>query len=259
MIKKKRRAWLPLRKRHRSGVSGFFILLGVTASLLVASFVLQRSFEPRRSISEPLPTSPDLDALLPAGATKTAEPLVLHDLPQPSYAVGYTGAQGPALALIVWDRDTNRYVLGSSVVLASTGGAIGGVKKLELQPLGSGATSVILVQGPSAENRDGVFVAARDGRTLRLVALSNEADMASSAFFARGTSARHSDDLVFQDLDADGRLEAVSSSKDMAADGSVTASHVAVYRWVDGWLLYDKELSWAVGVSAEIFPEPQTR
>lgn len=253
--KKRRQSWFPLKKRHSSSISGFFILLGVTATALILSIILQRTLQSRLSIVEDA-SSPDFSALLPEGGTKTSEPLALQEYPQPSYVVGYSGVTGPALALVVWDRDSNKYVLGSSVTLASSEGALGGVTAVEAQPLGSGATTLVLASGPSGAYTQGVFAVVREGRTLRLASMSDAQSRAKPAFFLKGASVRHAEELSFQDLDADGRLETVTTGKELAADGSATSTDAAVYRWVDGWLLYDKDLSWALTVSNDIFPEP---
>ncbi len=256
MIKtKKRRSWFPLKRRHSSGVSGFFVLLGVTATVLVLSFVLQRTLQQRESIVEDAST-PDFAALLPGGSTMTTEPLALAEYPQPSYVLGYSGETGPALALVVWDRDNSKYVLGSSVTLASADGALGGVTSVEAQPLGSGAVTLVLASGPAGAYAQGVFAAVREGSVLRLASMSDAQSRAKPAYFLKGASARHAEELAFQDLDADGRLEAVATSKELGDDGAAKSSAAAVYRWVDGWLLYDKDLSWALTVSNDVFPEP---
>jgi hypothetical protein len=258
-MNKRRRAFFPLKKRHASNVSGFFVLLGLTATLLVLSIVIQRSLEPRQSFIEPLPDVPDLNVLLPAGAIRTAGPLALQDLPQESYVLGYTGENGPSLALIVWNRESGKYALGSSVLLASSSGAIGGVTSLSLQALGSGATSVILAEGPAGAYTQGAYLVVREGKTLRLAALSDAQGVAKPAFFLRGASVRQSEELSFEDLNGDGRLETIAVSKSFGDDGSTTQSAASVYRWTDGWLLYDKDMSWALTVSQDIFPEPEAK
>lgn len=236
-----------MRAKLRQGSSPlFFAGVGIVGSLLVVAVLLQQTVPLRHSFAEPLPR-PSFADVLPAGSGVSDVVLEIPDVPQHSYLFGYMQSGETSVGMLTWDKDKNVYKFGSSPKLADAGN----ITRIALQPLGNGGTSVIL-----AESATGTFVLRRQGSAVQLVSMRDAQGNEKPAFFLRSISAKHANMLTFEDVNADGGLEAIEASKVLGPKNVCLSEIDSVYRMQDGQLVYDKDLSWAVTTSRGLFPTP---
>ena len=244
---------VPKRKRQLKLGPAFFVLIGVVGSLFLATIVFQQTRMARSSFVEPSPL-PSFAMFLPQGAVLSDAVLEIPDLPQPSYLFGYAQDGAARVGFLTWNKDRNQYLFSASPKLLSDDMKIEMVTRLSTQSLGESGTSIILAEGPLTDGAMGVFVLLRQGNDLRFVSAVGPQGIAQPAFFIRSTEAKHVDELRFEDVNADGRLEAVAVRKVLRKN--VVLSEIdSIYRWQDGQLVYDKDLSWAITTSKSLFPE----
>ena len=236
-------------------LSPFFGLFGVVASLFLVVVVLQQTVPPRNSFVEPLPP-PSFTTFLPSGATVSDAVLALPDAPQRSYIFGYGFDDENWIGVVVWDKVGGRYVFGAPLKLAATDTKITSVLHIVTQPLGNAGASVILVDGPVDDTTTGIFILKRQGNSVRFVTMIDPQGNTKPAIFLRGISKNHADEVVFEDTNSDGTIEAVRANKTLGAKNACIAETDEVYQWRDDRFVYDKNLSWAVTTSRSLFPEP---
>ncbi|MEY4745168.1 MAG: hypothetical protein RL272_1113 [Candidatus Parcubacteria bacterium] len=251
--------WKRKKKKQLVLTPSFIVAVGLVVTALIAAFILQRTMPQRESVAERLPP-PEFANLLPAGAEAAAGgALEIPELPQSAYAVGYKAQNGDiAVALIVWDKQTNRYRVSSTQSLVVDGARLESVPTLSLLMLGRGAPLAILAKGSAGAYTDGEFVLMRQGDQLRFIAKLDENGNAGIAFFLSGASVRHSEQVDFGDVSGDGVKEAVVTSSQTDARG-VKRDAVFVYALKDNVFAYDRELSWTLTMSKRVFPEPPVR
>ena len=236
-------------------LSPFFGLFGVVASLFLVVVVLQQTVPPRNSFVEPL-QRPSFATFLPSGATVSDAVLTLPDAPQRSYIFGYALDDENWIGVVVWDKVGGRYVFGLPLKLAATDAKIASVLHIVTQPLGNAGASVILVDGSVDDTTTGIFIVKRQGNSVRLVTMTENRGDTKAAFFLRGVSKNHADDVMFEDTNSDGAIEVVRVNKTLSAKNVCIAESDEVYQWQDARFVYDKNLSWAVTTSRSLFPEP---
>ncbi len=244
---------VPKRKRQLKLGPAFFVLIGVVGSFFLAIIVFQQT-RIERSSSVELSPLPSFATFLPEGAALSDAVLQIPDLPQPSYFFGYAQDGSARVGLVTWNKNHNQYVFGASPKLLSDDMKMEMVTRLSTQSLGDAGTSIILAEGPLTDGVTGVFVLLRQGNDLHFVSAVGSQGIARPAFFIRSTEAKHVDELRFEDVNADGRLEAVAVSK-ILRKNVVLSEMDSIYRWQDGQLVYDKDLSWAITTSKSLFPE----
>lgn len=244
------------RKRRAPLAPSFIVAIGLAATVLIFAFVLQRTLPRRDTVAERLPP-PDFAGLLPPGAEAGAGgALELSDLPQSSYVVGYKAADGTiSVALITWERRSNKYRVSSTLPLATGDARLESVPTLDAVALGRGAPVAVLAKGSAGAYTDGVFVLVRQGDALSYVAKRDASGNAGVAFFLSGASVRHGEEIDFGDVDGDGKKEAVATASDTDEHG-VRRRTVSVYVLRDNFFNYDQELSRILTLSRSVFPEP---
>lgn len=252
-------------KRARVDASALFMAGGIVASLLLLVLVLQQVVPTGRAIIETLP-APEFAAFVPAGAIATGATLELPDLPQPAYVVAYSMNGVAGLALVEWDRDAAKYALGGTLTLdVSPTYRLVYVDEITLELMGTGEQIIAvhghnvwqILGGPATEIR-GMFLVARGANGLAIVRTESPDSGRSDlpAYYGRGDEAWES--LWFEDKDGDGRKEVVLSFKFINRHPDAPAGRIVVWRWENGRLAYDQDLSAALTISASIFPEPPT-
>ncbi len=236
-----------MRARLRKSSSPlFFVCVGIVGSLLVVAALLQQTVPPRYSFTDPLPR-PVFTDFLPAGSGVSDVVLELPDVPQHSYVFGYAQGGEELFGMLTWNKDRNAYVFVSSPKLPEGGT----VTRLAVQPLGNGGTFVILAEGAT-----GTLVLRRQDNGLQFVPMIDAQGKTGPAFFLRSISAEHADMLTFEDVNADGGLEVVAASKTFGPKNIRLSENDSVYRFEDGQLVYDKDLSWTLTTSRGLFPAP---
>lgn len=244
------------KKRPQSDARIFFAAFAVASSLLLLAVVLQQTATSGRSIAPKLPP-PAFSTFLPDGAQTTGATLELADLPQPSYVVAYERDGYAGLTLIAWNQEIQRYVRASDLPLADGPAHLARATELSLETMGVGAQPVILARGPVGGTVDGTFVLKRDPDGLRLAKTLDEYKKTGPAFFPAGQDEQGQEHLAFTDMDADGRKEAIAAQRVPGTRGGSQKTPARAYRWSSGTLVYDKDLSWALAVDRDLFPEPK--
>ncbi|HTM68779.1 MAG TPA: hypothetical protein VL426_05795 [Candidatus Binatia bacterium] len=244
------------RRKKKQQAPPFVVAVALVVTGLLLAFVLQRTLPHRESVAERLPP-PEFANLLPAGAEAGAGgALELPDSPQPAYVVGYAASNGEIeVALIVWDKQAEKYRLGSKLALRTGDVRLESVPTLKAVSLGRGAPIAVLARGSAGAYVDAVFVLVRQGNEIRFVAKQEKDGHAGIAFFLSGASVRHSEDVDFGDVDGDGAKEAVVNES-TTDDRGVKQTSVSVYVLKEGVFVYDEDLSKALTLSRKVFPEP---
>lgn len=241
-------------RRKKADPRAIFAAFGVTASLLLLAFVLQRTLPDAGGLTLRLP-APEFTAFLPAEASQEfGEALEIAALPQSSYVIAYSMGGSAYLALVSWDREESEYALASTVQLSEDGASLDRVAALSLLPMGAG-DPLIVARGPFGATTDGTFALARDAGGLGIVRLTDDTGMRRAAFFITGVAAMRSDELWFEDVDSDGRKEAFVTHRE-TTDGGVWRTLVEGYRFGGGEFTYDKDLSRLLTITKSLFPEP---
>lgn len=231
------------------------VAAAVAMTVLALALLLQETLPRREQLSEPLPLA-DAVMMLPTGAEPSQyPPLEVPDLPQSSYIVGFMMNDQAFAAFIRWSKDDGKYRLAATRRLADGDLSMNGQPRFSRQPLGTGAPVAILAQASMGEWTDGVMVLLPSGDDLGVAKKIAADGTAGYAVFPKGTSVDQNSDLVFNDVDADGDIDAVQSSTE-ADDTGHTVRNVQVFAWEDGTFTYDQALSWTLTASAKIFPEP---
>lgn len=252
-----------IRGRKRGDRLTLIIFAGLAAAVVIGSSLLSGSAPRGASLFEK-GEGPDLRRLLPAGAATAAESVVeLPDATRPAYAVGYTLGRNVDIALIVWDSAVSRYVLAADRNFGTVKeGITPQIPSLSLRSLGAGASPAIMVRSQAADASTGVFFMARNGSALDYVQMRDGLGEIGPAFFVDGklpsedngtTVWQDESALVFEDIDMDGKDEAIETVRTYGAKKAVS---VSVYVWRDGLLDFDKDLSKAMTTDAEIFVTP---
>lgn len=227
--------------------------LFLTAGLVILLFMRTAN----RPAADSVTVKPDIAALLPAEARGNAGVMLeLFDVPAPSYIATYATKGMAHAVLIVWDKISYRYRLADDVKLSADAGALSAVTAIALMPLGGGAPTLIEVEGPNGgAYTDGVMLLDRQGDSLQLVSRVDIDGKILVAQFLRGASVKHAVDVAFEDVNDDGRSEAIVRSGETGDNGKETVD-VSAFEWRDGAFRYSADLSWALSTSGRVFPSP---
>ncbi len=250
-------SWCRRLPEPKSNGAVLFLFVGFVLTLLLAGVVITKSMAGKR----PVPVEPiagddrtDPSAALPAGISAAVGPLEIEGAADPSFVFAYRHGSAPAVGLVRWDRKTRRYRQVSEAVLSVAPYGFSSVDSLSDGPVW-GITPIITVRGPSSADprvRSVTFVAVYPTLLSQINFAAGDALMPVE--FLAGTADTASWDLEVRDVNGDGVPEVLQH--EMYRLGDVETDETSVFVWDYGRLKYDEQLSWALTVRAELFPEP---
>ncbi len=242
-------------KELRRAQSVFFFLC-VTFSILLAVFVVEGDRLFRPTVREQSSNIDFVTLLNPDPKTEVTN-FKITDLPQPSFIALYEHDHREEVALLALDNKTNLYTKVTTLslpMIPSTTGA----SSLSLVSFDKNAGSLVMIKRKMTSSMDVAFFVAREGENLHLVQKKDKDGSSAFAKFFSGSSLRNTVQLLVQDVNSDGIAEVISQTTNID-ERRKNQTIVDVFRWLDGQLVYDKDLSWALAISHNLFPEPAVK
>lgn len=192
--------------------------------------------------------------VLPVGASDVVGPLEIPAFADQTFVFSYTRGGAVILGMVQWDRGRRGFGLRSELVLS---GAPYGFKDVGTVAAGPswGISPIIEVRGPSRSESGGETVAfvAVHGEDLAQVPFA-DGDGTMPAEFLIGEAGAASWNMDTGDVTGDGVPEVFQRERYRL--GEVETEEVRAYVWDSGRLAFDEQLSWALTVRSDLFPEP---
>jgi len=237
-----------------------WLLLSLSFSLFLIVMFVRASLPRHETFVDPMTGLPVFERLLPAGAVFAEESAsLLPDTERPAFVVGYSFGSQSGLALVLWDSVHRQYSTISNRLFAdSVSGSAAKPPRVTVEPMGKDQPWIIIVRAAVGERTEGVFFALRKGYDLDFVSMKNSQDRVVATGVDPSSGART---LELHDIDRDGVLEALLTTRSFKADGPGAGwgTSVDVYLWQDDMFVYDIELSRILTRTSSMFPEPSRR
>jgi hypothetical protein len=243
-----------VRQKTPDSQAKVFFFLGIVLTALLAMIIAQASIQKRNAIGEAPPFDPDFQTLLPQSAVVEADAIrQLSPAAEPTYAVGYSLHDRGRLAVISWEARGGKYKVSSDVSIDERHPEMtASVKSVTEEHPSKGTPSVIAVFTEAVSTADypkhGAYFFARSGGEVRRLAIRmGDGTVDSFAIQAENIA----DVLRVQDVTGDGAEEVVFEPENVALNPGG-----GVYAFAGNELVLDQQLSWAMQMSARLFPEP---
>lgn len=244
-------------RKHLSNGSVFFIAVGVLLTIMLASVLVSRPGDERKSVGQFPSLEPDFPGILPSGSSYDEDAVteVLFGHSRTSrFVVGFARRNVSDVGVVVWDNTLGQYTLASTLSLTYPGGRVTGVPDIIVVPIGDGDDHMVIARGRTGPSSEATFIFLLSDTVLRVAHVVREDGRPEPAEFHSGPTLDRSETLSLSDVDRDGIVDVIVSYRiDRGGVGEVGKS---VYLWRGGSFRYDARLSFALTASMHLFPEP---
>jgi len=239
----------------KSNGAVLFLFIGFVLTLVLIGLVVTESMTGNAGAGdEAAEEKKEALDILPVGVSGVIGPFEITVFADRTYVFGYSRGGAAMLGMVQWDRSERGYVLRSELVLSGAPYGFADVGSVAAGP-DWGISPIVEVRGPSRSGSGGETVAfvAVHGEDLAQVPFADGAGTMPAEFLI-GEAGAASWNMDTGDVTGDGVPEVFQRERYRL--GEVETEEVRAYVWDSGRLAFDEQLSWALTVRSDLFPEP---